>query len=243
MKDRKHHGHVRGAAPGLGAIAARIDGADPDELVALIARANAALPDSDSRKIRPSEVALLRHLADKAQIVDSSIVGPATPRQSAGAPDRPASPEAGKTARWTARLLVALEAIVSSPRALAEQPGLPPRSAVQGRAARGREHESLAHQTRDFRASDDSVWRVRIEQGGGVAAPQSGDPPVAALIFCAANAPGTVELSVAEPGGKWDLAAYTDAELQEVLDRALDSQQGPFSGSGPRDSRSPSSSH
>lgn len=215
MIDRKHRAAAPDAARDTHAIAARLDNADPDELVRLIARANAALPDMDPRKIRPHEVAMLRRLAGQARPIESSMV-------------------ASNTATWAARLAVALEAIVDAPQVdapqvdgaraeppeAAEQPDIPRRSASPKGPVNGGEEEYLAHQTREFRAADGSAWRVRIEQGGGAAASGSGDPPVAALIFHPANDGAAAELSAAEPGGQWDLSSYTDAELQAVLDRA-----------------------
>jgi hypothetical protein len=225
MIDRKHRAAASDAAQRSGAIATRLDGADPDELVALIARANAALPDSDSRKIRLDEVTMLRRLASQAQTIDSSMVARAAERRLAGERRGRVSPEASNTAEWAARLAVALEAIVEAPQVTAspvaaEQPHIPRRSASPKGPPNGGGDEYLAHQTREFHAADGSAWRVRIEQGGGKPAADSRDPPVAALIFRPATDDAAAELAAAEPGGKWDLSSYSDAELQAVLDRA-----------------------
>ena len=225
MIDRKHHAATSAAAQRSGAIPDRFDGADPDELVGLIARANAALPDTDPRKIRPDEVAMLRRLAGQARTLDSSMLAHAAERRLAGERRGRVSPEASNTANWAARLAVALEAIVEAPRVTAspvaaEQPHIPRRSASPKGPANGSGDEYLAHQTREFHAADGSAWRVRIEQGGGKAAADSRDPPVAALIFRPATDDAAAELSAAEPGGKWDLSSYSDAELQAVLHRA-----------------------
>jgi hypothetical protein len=232
MIDRKHDAAATGAAQRSGAIPDRLDGADPDELVGLIARANAALPDTDPRKIRPDEVAMLRRLAGQARTVDSSMVAHAAERRLAAERRGRVSPEASNTAKWAARLAVALEAIVEAPRVAApqvvaeqvaaEQSHIPRRSASPKGPANGGGggDEYLAHQTREFHAADGSAWRVRIEQGGGKAAADSRDPPVAALIFRPATDDAVAELSAAESGGQWDLSSYSDAELQAVLDRA-----------------------
>lgn len=87
-------------------------GASADDLVEIIARANAALPDTDSRKIRSEEVAMLRRLASQASAFNARLVEHATERRAVGERRRPVSPESANTATWAARLADALEALV-----------------------------------------------------------------------------------------------------------------------------------
>ncbi len=186
----------------------------------MMARANAALPDTDPRKIRPEDVAKLQRLSEQASDMNFSMVAHAEERRRVGERRDRVSLEAGDTAQWAARLAAALEAMLDSVRHVPRRTNAAaPRRAPKA-TARSENDEYLAHQKREFRADDGSLWRVRIEQGGGKQAAASGGPPVAALIFQSANDPDGAELSAAEPGGSWDLTGYTVAELRAVLARA-----------------------
>lgn len=217
MSDRKK----RATAP-TQFDAARLDEAGPTELLAVIARANAALPDTDPRKIRPEDVAMLQRLSEQASDVNDTMVEHAAERRKAGERRGRVSPEAGKTAQWAARLAAALESMLETPAAVPTRAN--GRTGLRlGHTTTGRESgsdEFLAHQRREFRAADGSRWRVRIEQGGGQEAADSGSPPVAVLIFQSADDTHAPERSAAEPGGKWDLAAYSVDELRATLARA-----------------------
>lgn len=198
----------------------RHDTADPNELLRVIARANAALPETDPRKIRPEDVAMLQRLSEQASGVNLRMVEHASERRGIGERRGRVSPEAGNTAKWAARLAAALEAMLETP------PAAPPAASAPGTPAnrtsgrRSENDEYLAHQEREFRAVDGSHWRVRIVQGGGEEAADSGDAPVAVLLFQPVGNTNAAELSAAEPGGKWDLAAYSLEELRAVLERA-----------------------
>jgi len=198
----------------------RRDSADPNELLRVIARANAALPETDPRKIRPEDVAMLQRLSEQASGVNLRMVEHASERRRIGERRGRVSPEAGNTAKWAARLAAALESMIETPRAAASIASAPPKHANRTRARRSENDEYLAHQERKFRAADGSHWRVRIEQGGGEEAADSGDAPVAVLLFQPADNAKAAELSAAEPGGTWDLAAYSLEELRAVLERA-----------------------
>jgi hypothetical protein len=93
---------------------ALLDSADADQMVELIARTNAALPDADPRKIHGADVRMLRRLAGQARTLHSSLVHHAAERRLVGEPHRRVSPEARDTALWAERLATALERMVSS---------------------------------------------------------------------------------------------------------------------------------
>ena len=86
--------------------------ADPDDLVEIAARANAALPDTDPRKIRGDEVKMLKRLAGQARALNSTLIEHAEEHRAVGERSRQVSPEAATTAAWADRLLHALEAMV-----------------------------------------------------------------------------------------------------------------------------------
>ena len=79
----------------------------------LIARANAALPDDDERKIHRDDVRMLRRLAGQARTLANSLLEHAAERRSVGERRGRASPESGSTARWAERLAGALEGVIS----------------------------------------------------------------------------------------------------------------------------------
>jgi hypothetical protein len=203
----------------------RHDPADPKELLRVIARANAALPDTDPRKIRPDDVAMLQRLSEQEMGVSLRMVEHASDRRGVGERRGRVSPEAGNTAEWAARLAAALESMIETPS------GVPPVAnapAVRFRRKTGQTSESdeyLAHQRREFGAADGSLWRVRIEQGGGKEAADAGAAPVAVLIFQPVGNATAAELSAAEPGGKWDLGAYSVDDLRAILARARGRQR------------------
>ena len=87
--------------------------ADADQLAELIARANAALPDDDERKIHRDDVRMLRRLAGQAREFSNSLLYHAAERRSLGERRVRVSPESGNTARWAERLAGALEGVVS----------------------------------------------------------------------------------------------------------------------------------
>ena len=86
--------------------------AAPDELVEIRALANAALPDTDPRKIRGGEVDMLRRLASQAQDLNTNLVEHASERRALGERRQPVSPESANTAAWAGRLADTLEALV-----------------------------------------------------------------------------------------------------------------------------------
>ena len=96
-----------------GEMGALLASADADQLAELIARANAALPDDDERKICRDDVLMLRRLAGQARTFSNSLLEHAVERRSAGDHRVSVSPEAGNTARWAERLASALETVVS----------------------------------------------------------------------------------------------------------------------------------
>jgi hypothetical protein len=87
--------------------------ADADQLTELIARANAALPDDDERKIHRDDVHMLRRLAGQPRTLSNSLLEHATERRSMGQRRGRVSPESGDTARWAERLAIALQALAS----------------------------------------------------------------------------------------------------------------------------------
>ena len=78
-----------------------------------------------------------------------------------------------------------------------------------------RANEFLEHQLRDMHDTDGTPWRVRIEQGGGIAHLLRDTPPVARLIFRAFGADSRSEVGAA--GDHWDLTAYSEIRLQMLL--------------------------
>jgi hypothetical protein len=78
----------------------------PQALGSVMALANGSLPDQDPRKIRVSEVRSLRRLASQTHALDSSMAV----KKGDGPADM--SPEVANTARWTDRLIRALEGVV-----------------------------------------------------------------------------------------------------------------------------------
>ena len=89
-----------------------LPGAAADDLVEIIARANAVLPDTDPRKVRRDEVDMLRRLANQARAFNATLVEHAAERRAVGERRRPVSPESAKTAAWAGRLADALESVV-----------------------------------------------------------------------------------------------------------------------------------
>lgn len=83
-----------------------------DDLVETIARANAALPDTDPRKIRSDDVHMLRRLAGQASDFNANLVQHAAERRAIGERRGHVSPESANTAAWAGRLADALEAVV-----------------------------------------------------------------------------------------------------------------------------------
>ena len=92
-------------------------------------------------------------------------------------------------------------------------------SSSEGRVSDAR-HEYLDDQTTEFRDTDGSRWRVRIEQGGGEAAAEYGDPPVAVLIFRSLADDRARELAIRGEVGRWKLSSYSDANLRALLSQA-----------------------
>jgi len=213
-------GEKRALAP-VRPDAARLDDPDPAELLAVIARANAALPDTDPRKIRPEDVAMLQRLSEQASDINDTMVEHAAERRKVGERRGRVSPEAGNTAQWAARLAAALASMLETPPAASPRANATElRLSHTPTARKSGGDEFLAHQRREFRAADGSRWRVRIEQGGGQEAADSGSPPVAVLIFQSVDDTHAAERVAAEPGGKWDLAAYSVDELRSALAHA-----------------------
>lgn len=164
---------------------------------------------------------MLQRLSEQASDVNATMVEHAAERRKVGERRGRISPEAGNTAQWAARLAAALESMLQTPRAASPRANATDLRHSHTPTARKRnDDEFLAHQRREFRAADGSQWRVRIEQGGGQEAADSGSPPVAVLIFQSADDPHAPERLAAEPGGKWDLAAYSVDELRSALARA-----------------------
>ena len=102
---RRESDVVRAVEPILAAAA-------DDDLVEIIARANAALPDTDPRKIRSDEVDMLRRLASQARALYASLVEHAAERRAVGERRGRVSPESANTATWAGRLADALDALV-----------------------------------------------------------------------------------------------------------------------------------
>jgi hypothetical protein len=96
----------------LRAIRDIVETLSPASLGALIALANGKLDDRDPRKIRLAEVKSLRRLASQAHALDSTMIEHAVDRRSLGEKRDDISPEAANTARWTDRLVLALEGII-----------------------------------------------------------------------------------------------------------------------------------
>ena len=223
MKHRSAR-RVREAAPDNGAMpapnAARglhalLASATADQLAELIAEANSALPEDDTRKIRQDDVRMLRRLAGQARAFGQSLLDHAAERRLTGERRGRVSPEADNTAHWADRLAGALETVTSAASGT---------SATATRSAwavvtPGKD-EFLAGQTRNFRDSDGRPWRVRIEQGGGTPDVAADAAPVPVLILHALNAATTDELSIAGDVGGWDLASYSDARLRTLLTKA-----------------------
>ena|SRR5690242_16307065 len=105
-RTRRHRADVlRAVSPILAAAA-------PDDLVAIMARANASLPHTDGRKIRGVEVAMLRRLAGQARAFSANLIQHAAERRALGDARGPVSPESANTAAWAGRLADALEPLV-----------------------------------------------------------------------------------------------------------------------------------
>jgi len=195
-------------------VRAWIRTADADQLVELMALSNAALPDEDSRKIRPDEVRMLRRLAGQARSLNTSLTDHAAERRSLGERRGRISPEAGDTARWAERLVGALEATLSSCRDTAASP------------TSAGANEYLDDQSRDFRDNDGTMWRVRIEQRG------TSDlvhdvPHMLVLVFRALDGGHTAELVSTGDTGRWELDSYSEIRLRELLAEAQAHVNGP----------------
>ena len=197
-------------------MSAWADVADADQLVSMMALSNAALPDDDPRKIRPDDVRMLRRLAGQARTFSTSLIEHAAERRSVGEPRGRVSPEAGITARWAERLAGALEAVLSLDADTSDHPH-----------TRAGANEYLDDQSRDFRDSDGTMWRVRIEQGGGTSGLVRDAPPVPVLIFRALDGGHAAELAIEGDAGQWDLASYSDIRLRESLAEAYAHMNGP----------------
>jgi hypothetical protein len=196
-------------------VSAWANTADADQLVAVMALSNAALPDEDSRKIRTDDVRMLRRLAGQARSLSTSLIEHAAGRRSVG--ERPArvSPEAGDTARWAERLAGALEAVLPLDGDKAD---------LQTNAGA---NEYLDDQSRDFRDNDGTMWRVRIEQGGGTSGLVRDAPPVPVLIFRALDGDHTAELVSTGDTSRWELDSYSEIRLRELLAEARAHVNGP----------------
>jgi hypothetical protein len=96
----------------LRAVGPILAAAAPDDLVEIIARANASLPDTDLRKIRGVEVAMLRRLAGQARAFSANLIQHAAERRALGDARGPVSPESANTAAWAGRLADALEPLI-----------------------------------------------------------------------------------------------------------------------------------
>lgn len=94
------------------AVEPLLAGATDDDLVEIIARASAALPDTDPRKIRSDDVEMLRRLAAQARAFNATLVEHAAERRAVGERRGRVSPESADTAAWAGRLANALEAVV-----------------------------------------------------------------------------------------------------------------------------------
>jgi hypothetical protein len=96
----------------LRAVEPILAAAADDDLVEIIARANAALPDTDRRKILGQEVDMLRRLASQARAFNANLVQHASERRAVGERRGHVSPESANTAAWAGRLADALEALI-----------------------------------------------------------------------------------------------------------------------------------
>ncbi len=202
------------AARGLRALLAS---ATADQLAELIAEANNALPEDDARKIRQDDVRMLRRLAGQARIFGQSLLNHAAERRLVGERRGRVSPEAENTAHWADRLAGALETVTSA----TARSGSPATVTDQApEAGTPDKNEFLAGQTRNFRDSDGSAWRVRIEQGGGTADLAADAAPVPILILHSLDSDTTHDLSVTADVGRWDLASYSDGRLRRLLAKA-----------------------
>lgn len=83
-----------------------------------------------------------------------------------------------------------------------------------------RSNESLADQSREFHDTDGTAWRVRIEQGGGVRGKVRDAAPVAVLIFKELDSSRPHELRITGNAGEWELGAYSEVRLRELLREA-----------------------
>ena len=90
-------------------------------------------------------------------------------------------------------------------------------------------HEFLDDQTKDFRDTDGSRWRARIEQDGGEAGGAYGDPPVAVLIFRSLSDDRAPELAIKGEVDRWNLSSYSDADLRALLAQAQTHASGQMS--------------
>jgi hypothetical protein len=93
--------------------------ADADQLAEFIARANAALPVEDARRIRAEDVHMLKRLVAQADTLNHSMIAHAAERRWAGERRGRVSPEAGNTAEWRTDLRTRW----SPPRNLSNAPG------------------------------------------------------------------------------------------------------------------------
>ena len=96
----------------LRAVEPILAAAADDDLVEIIARANAALPDTDRRKILGHEVDMLRRLASQARAFNANLVQHASERRAVGERRGHVSTESANTAAWAGRLADALEALI-----------------------------------------------------------------------------------------------------------------------------------
>ena len=102
----------RGDSEAVRAVTRILAGASADDVVEILARANAALPETDPRKVSRSDVDLLRRLADQARAFNATLVEHAAERRAVGERRRAVSPESANTAAWAGRLADALATLV-----------------------------------------------------------------------------------------------------------------------------------